>query len=93
MTTYDGPRGRIVITPRAREETLGEALLDWAAARPALSLGIGLGLGLLASLLIADDRKARSRGSLFRVSRFAAAGLVGQATSFLTRFAKRLVFG
>ena len=93
MTTYEGPRGRIVVTPSAEVRPLKEELVEWASARPALSLGIALGLGLLASWLVADNRGAGRRGILFRGGRFAAAGLVGQATSFVIRFVRELVFG
>ena len=93
MATYEGPQGRIVINPPARRQTMGEELLDWAAEHPGPSLGIALGLGLMAALLMAEDKKARRWGLPFRASRFVAAGLVGQATSFLIQSLRRLVFG
>ena len=93
MTTYDEPWGQILIEPPARKGTVAEELLDWAAARPLLSLGAALGLGFLAALLLVEDRKARKQGVLFRASRLAAAGLIGQASSFLLQFLRALLFG
>jgi hypothetical protein len=93
MTTYEGPQGRIVVTPPAGVRSFKDEVLDWASTRPALSLGIALGLGLVAAWLVADRRGAGRRGGLSKAGRFAAAGLVGQASSFLLRFVRELVLG